>query len=106
MKCEKIRDNFGRNFHKKSPTDKAIRKLLTKFQRTGSVHDDSNKWTPKEIWGKNGIGRRIGDLAELRNRIIDAVQDITPQMLGSVFRETIYRFELCRENGRHVETNK
>ena len=48
-------------------------------------------------------GRGSGDLAELRNRIIDAVQKITPQMLGSVFRETIYRFELCRDtDGRHV----
>jgi len=36
-------------------------------------------------------GRRIGDLAELRNRIIDAFQKITPQMPESVFRETIYR---------------
>jgi hypothetical protein len=43
--------------------------------------------TPKKIWVKNGIGRRIGDLAELRNRIIDAVQKITPQMLESVFQE-------------------
>jgi hypothetical protein len=52
-------------------------------------------------------GRRIGDLAELRNRIIDAVQKITPQMLESVFREKIYRFELCTDDdGRHVETNK
>jgi hypothetical protein len=38
---------------------------------------------------------RIGDLAELRNRIIDAVQKITPEMLESVFQETIHRFELC-----------
>ena len=52
-------------------------------------------------------GRGIGDLAELRNRIIDTVQKITAQMLESVFRETIYRFELCRDtDGRHVETNK
>jgi hypothetical protein len=63
--------------------------------------------TPKNIWGKNGTGRRIGDLAELRNRIIDAVQKITPQFLESVLRETIYRFELCGDNDdRHVETNK
>jgi hypothetical protein len=61
----------------------------------------------KKIWGKNGIGRRIGDLAELRNRIIDAVQKITPQMLESVFRETIYRFEPYRDNDvRHVEAHK
>jgi hypothetical protein len=51
-------------------------------------------------------GRRTGDLAELRNRIIDAVQ-ITPQMLEILFRETIHRFELYRDSdGRHVETNK
>ena len=52
-------------------------------------------------------GRRNGDLAELRNRIIDAVQKITPQMPESGFRETLYRFELCRDtDGRYVETNK
>jgi hypothetical protein len=51
--------------------------------------------------------RGIVDLAELRNRIIDAVKKITPQMLESVFRGIIYRFELCRDaDGRHVETNK
>ena len=45
-------------------------------------------------------GRKIGDLA-------DAVQKITPQMLESVFQETICGFELCRDtDGRHVETNK
>jgi len=62
-------------------------------------------------WGffkpKVYTGKRTGNLAELRNRIIDAVQKITPQILESVFRETIYRFELCRDtDGRHVETNK
>jgi hypothetical protein len=52
-------------------------------------------------------GRRIGNLAELRNRIFDAVQKITPQILESVFQETVHRFELCRDtDGRHVETNK
>jgi len=62
-------------------------------------------------WGfiksKEYTGRRIGDLAELRNHIIDAVQKITLQMLESVFRETIHRFLLCRDiDHRHVETNK
>ena len=46
MKCEKIRDNFEREFHKKGPTDKAIRGILTKFQRTGSVHDGSRNGRP------------------------------------------------------------
>ena len=59
------------------------------------------------IKSKVYTGRGIGDLVELRNRVIDAVQKITPQMLESVFRETIYRFELCRDaDGRHVETNE
>ena len=62
-------------------------------------------------WGfiksKVYTSRRVGDLAELRNRIIDAVQKITSQMPESVFRETNYRFELCRDtDGRHVETKK
>jgi hypothetical protein len=52
-------------------------------------------------------GRRIGDLAEVRNRIIDAFKKITPQMLESVFQETNHRCELCRDtDGRYVETNK
>ena len=59
------------------------------------------------IKSKVYTGRRIADLAELQNRIIDAVQKITPQKLESVFWEMIYCFELCRDNdGRHVETNK
>jgi hypothetical protein len=66
---------------------------------------------PAFAWGfiksKVYTGRIVDDLAKLRNRIIDAVQKITPQMLESVFRETIHRFELCRDtDGRHVETNK
>jgi len=48
MKCEKIGDNFERKFHKKFPTDKIIRELLTKFQRTGSVLDDSRNRHPRK----------------------------------------------------------
>jgi hypothetical protein len=48
MKCEKIRDGFERKFHKKCPTDKAISDLLTKFRRTGSVHDDNRNGRPKK----------------------------------------------------------
>lgn len=36
-----MRKHFQRKFHKEGPTDKVIRELLTKFHRTGSVHDDS-----------------------------------------------------------------
>jgi hypothetical protein len=55
MKCEKIRDTFERKFHNKGPTDKAIGELLTKFRRTGSVHDDS----------RNGRPRKYGERIEL-----------------------------------------
>ena len=49
-------------------------------------------------------GRIIKDVTELKNRIRDAVQTITPQMLERVFREASYRFELCRDiDGRHIE---
>ena len=50
IKYEKIRDGFERKFHKKNPTDKAIREILTKFQRTGSVHDGRRSGRP----GKSG----------------------------------------------------
>ena len=40
-KCEKIRDNFERKFHKKKSKSKAIRELLTKLQRIGPVPDDN-----------------------------------------------------------------
>ena len=59
------------------------------------------------IKSKLYTSRRICDLAEFRNFIIDAVQKITPQKVESVLRETIYRFELCRDTDNcHVETNK
>jgi hypothetical protein len=55
MKREKIRDNFESKFHKKGRSDKAICELLTKFQRNGSVHDDS----------RNGRPRKSGERMEL-----------------------------------------
>jgi hypothetical protein len=107
MKCEKIRDNSERKFHKTGPTDTQGYSWIINEISENRICAWQQKWTPKKIWGKNGIGKTIGDLAELRNRIIDAVQKITSRMLESVFRETIYRFGLCRDNdGRHVETNK
>ena len=55
LKCEKSRDNFERKFHKKGLTHRAIRDSLTKFQRTGSVRDDST----------NGCPRKSGERIEL-----------------------------------------
>jgi len=50
IKCEKIRDNFERKFHKEIPKTKSIPDLLTKFQRTESVHDDSKNGRPRKSW--------------------------------------------------------
>jgi hypothetical protein len=55
MECEKIRDNYERKFHRKCLTVKAIRAILTKFQRTGYAHDDS----------RNGRPRKFGERMEL-----------------------------------------
>jgi hypothetical protein len=67
MKCEKIRENFERNFHTKGPTYKAIRDLLTKFQRTGSVHDGS----------RNGRRRKSGERTELVREAFEGVLQLS-----------------------------
>jgi len=59
MKCKKIRDNFERKFHKKGPTDKAIRELLMKFQRTGSVLDDSRNQRPRKSGERMELVREV-----------------------------------------------
>jgi hypothetical protein len=41
MKFSNVWKTFSRRFHKPSPTDKAIRALVVKFKRPGSVHDKS-----------------------------------------------------------------
>jgi hypothetical protein len=52
-------------------------------------------------------GRRIGDSAELRNQIIDAVQKITPRNAGKCVLGNNLSLELCRDtDGHHMETNK
>ena len=52
MKCEKIRDNYERKFHKKVPTDKASRELLTKIHRIGSVCMATAEMDAQENLGK------------------------------------------------------
>lgn len=47
MKCCEIRDKFTRKFYKPGPTDKAIRELVNKFKRTGSVHDEERSGRPQ-----------------------------------------------------------
>lgn len=50
--------------------------------------------------------RKVRNLFDLRQRIIGAVQLITPDMLVNTWQEIEYRFGLCRDiNGAHVEVH-
>ena len=59
------------------------------------------------LWGhvKNLVYQvKIQNLAHLKNRITDAINSITPDMLGRVWDELEYRLDICRAtNGTHVE---
>lgn len=59
-------------------------------------------------WGyvKNIVySENIRDLEHLRQRIVDAFQTITPDMLDRVWKEVDYRLDVCRAtNGAHIET--
>ena len=47
---------------------------------------------------------RINDLAHLKTRITNAINSVTPEMLGRVWQEWEYRLDICRAtNGSHIE---
>ena len=54
---------------------------------------------------KNVVYRRkVRDLADLRQRIIEAVELITPHMLINTCQELEYRLDICRATtGAHIE---
>ena len=54
---------------------------------------------------KNVVYRRkVRDLADLRQRIIEAVELITPHMLINMWQELEYRLDICRATtGAHIE---
>ena len=54
---------------------------------------------------KNVVYRRkVRDLADLRQRIIEAVELITPHMLINTWQELEYRLDICRATpGAHIE---
>ena len=58
-------------------------------------------------WGfiKDGVYRRkVRDVADLRQRIIEAVELITPHMLINTWQEFEYRLDICRATtGAHIE---
>ena len=48
--------------------------------------------------------RKVRDLADMRQRIIEAVELITPHMLINTWQELEYRLDICRATtGAHIE---
>jgi hypothetical protein len=48
--------------------------------------------------------RKVPDVADLRQRIIEAVELVTPPMLINTWQELEYRLDTCRATtGAHVE---
>ena len=48
--------------------------------------------------------RKVRDLADLRQRIIEAAELITPHMLLNTWEELEYRLDICRATTRaHIE---
>lgn len=59
------------------------------------------------LWGhvKNIVySEKIRDIAHLRERIVEAVASVTPDMLLNTWKETEYRLDVARAtNGAHIE---
>ena len=48
--------------------------------------------------------RKIRDLADLRQRIIETVEFVTPHFLINTWQELEYRLDICRATkGAHIE---
>ena len=85
---KKIRDSFEWKSHKKGPKDKAIRELLTKFQRTGSEHDDS----------RNGRPRKCGERLELVREPFEEDPHLSTRRASNMLeipRASIHRIIRC-----------
>ena len=47
---------------------------------------------------------RIENIDHLKSRITEAINSVTPAMLGRVWQELEFRLDLCRAtNGSHIE---
>jgi len=98
MKCEKIRENIERKFHKKGPTDKTIRELLKKFQRTGSVDDDS----------RSGRRRAYGERMELVREAFEEDPQLSIRRASNMLeipRASVHRIPRCdiKKNPYHIQ---
>ena len=48
--------------------------------------------------------RKVRDVADLRQRIIEAVEFLTPHLLINTWQELEYRLDICRATkGVHIE---
>ena len=48
--------------------------------------------------------RKVRDLADLRQRIIEGVEFLTPHLLIKTWQELEYRLDICRATkGAHIE---
>ena len=60
----------------------------------------------KSAWGfiKDVYTRKVRDLADLRQRIIEAVELVRPHMLINTWQELEYRLDICQATvGAHIE---
>ncbi|KAJ4434230.1 hypothetical protein ANN_22778 [Periplaneta americana] len=89
------------------------------FHLSGKVntHNGPTRWPPRSpditpldffLWGyvKNKVytGHKIRDLQQLRGRIRDAVNSVTPEMLRKTWQEIEFRLDVLRATrGSHVE---
>jgi len=49
-------------------------------------------------------GRKVRDLADLRQRIVEAVELITPHILLNTWQELEYRLDIClARTGAHID---
>ena len=87
MNRRKIRNNIERKFHKKGPTDKAICELLTKFQRTGSVHDDSRNGRPRKSGERMDlVGEAFEEDPQISTRRASNMLEISRASFHSILR--------------------
>ena len=67
---------------------------MQKVRHSRDVH--AQKW--------HVYSRKVRDLADLRQRIIEAVEFITPHLLINTWKELEYRLDICRATkGAHIE---
>ena len=109
--CRKSQDSAPPHFHRDVTTF-----LDETFPGRWVGRGDPTAWSPRSpdltplhffAWGfiKDAVySRKVRDVADLRQRIIEAVELITPHMLINTWQELEYRLDICRTTtGAHIE---